>query len=264
MKPLRILTALVVAAMALVPMQAQEKVKRAFESFYNTKGIEVSKHFNEQHEVTLPDRPLSLLLNVYNFKMDKGKRRSLDNVLTVLENERNSKNCYSVSSRTAGDTNQERLVYSNDTQKSYVIGEMKNSHYMCILLLDPKDTTHSHRYAYAVEWVENGGMIEGKLVETYGSIPSVIQNKPSGNLEDFMRKFNFQIKKFPTLKDKQTRTTSSMSLLNMCRQYKHVFVNRNKEREQVIDSLQSLINSLDSQKEWDAVFFLQQAMETMM
>jgi hypothetical protein len=50
----------------------------------------------------------------------------------------------------------------------------------------------------------------------------------------------------------------------MCRQYKHVFVNRNKEREQVIDSLQSLINSLDSQKEWDAVFFLQQAMETMM
>ena len=264
MKPLRILTALAVAAMALVPMQAQENVKRAFESFYNTKGIEVSKHFNEQHEVTLPDRPLSLLLNVYNFKMDKGKRRSLDNVLTVLENERNSKNCYSVSSRTAGDTNQERLVYSNDIQKSYVIGEMKNSHYMFILLLDPKDITHSHRYAYAVEWVEDGGKIEGKLVETYGSIPSVIQNKPSGNLEDFMRKFNFQIKKFPTLKDKQTRTASSMSLLNMCRQYKHVFVNRNKEREQVIDSLQSLINSLDSQKEWDAVFFLQQAMETMM
>ena len=33
MKPLRILTALAVAAMALVPMQAQEKVKRAFESF---------------------------------------------------------------------------------------------------------------------------------------------------------------------------------------------------------------------------------------
>ena len=264
MKPLRILTALVVAAMALVPMQAQENVKRAFESFYNTKGIEVSKHFNEQHEVTLPDRPLSLLLNVYNFKMDKGKRRSLDNVLTVLENERNSKNCYSVSSRTAGDTNQERLVYSNDTQKSYVIGEMKNSHYMCILLLDPKDATNSHRYAYAVEWVEDGGKIEGKLVETYGIIPSVIQNKPSGNLEDFMRKFNFQIKKFPTLKDKQTRTASSMSLFNMCRQYKHVFVNRNKEREQVIDSLQSLINSLDSQKEGDAVFFLQQAMETMM
>ena len=49
MKPLRILTALAVAAMALVPMQAQENVKRAFESFYNTKGIEVSKHFNEQY-----------------------------------------------------------------------------------------------------------------------------------------------------------------------------------------------------------------------
>ena len=265
MKTICNMAILMAALMTLAPVQAQENVKRAFDKLANTQGIKVTRHLSEQHDINLPTRPLLSMCNVYSFTANKGHHKVVDDVIAAMDKDRNNKNCYMVSSRSAGDTGRENMVIGHDINNTYTVGDMKNSSYMSLYFVDDADVTKSHRYAYAIEWVETGDAIEGKLVETYGLIPSKMSSSPSMNsLEDFMRKFNFQIKRFPTLKDTDTRTISSMSLYNMCRQYKNAFVNRNKEREQVVDSLQSLINSLDSKKEEDVVFFLRQAMDEVM
>ena len=162
-----------------VSSTAQDNVKRAFDKFIASKNVTVSKSFAEERDITKDDRPLLSKADVYNFTIKAKHRKLIDEVLAAFDRDRDNKNVYAIFNHTGGrgiPTNGRELLVGDERKNSVYIGmnEMENWQLMC--LLDPQDATHTHRYAYAIEWNEHpeqsiGNMIRGKLVVTYSVIP---------------------------------------------------------------------------------------------
>lgn len=164
---------------------AQENVKKAFETFVNSKNVEVSKSFSEERDFTKANRPLVAKADVYTFTIKKKHRKLIDEVLTAFDKDRNNPNIYQILTHTGGrgvPTNARDLLVGNERNNVVQIGmnEMQSWYLMC--LLDPEDKTHSHRYAYAIEWnddpkqIQLSGKIRGKIVVTYSVIPQEVLN----------------------------------------------------------------------------------------
>ena len=105
------------------------------------------------YEFTIPAAHHNLVEDIKQaFDQDKEKAYSMSSVSTS-----NKKSYNYISLAVGGEDN------------GYPLGEIKNSRYIYALFLDPDDNSKTHRYAYAMEWCEEGKEITGKLIVTYAT-----------------------------------------------------------------------------------------------
>ena len=174
-----------------VNVAAQENIKRAFDKFIASKNVTVSKSFAEERDITKDERPLLSKADVYNFTMKAKHRKLIDEVLAAFDRDRDNVNIYSILNHTGGHgipTNGRELLVGDNRENSVYIGMNEMENWQLVCLLDPQDATHTHRYAYAIEWNEHpeqsvGNMIRGKLVVTYSVIPENVLNPQKYNAQ---------------------------------------------------------------------------------
>ena len=166
--------------LATMTMNAQEHVKNAFAKFVSSKKVEVTKTFSEERDFTKKARPLVAKADVYVFSIKKKDRKLIDEVLAAFEKDRENENVYQVLTHIGGQgvpTNGRELLVGNDRKNSIYIGMKDIESWQLLCLIDPRDTSRTHRYAYAIEWnddakqVQLTGKIRGKLAITYSVIP---------------------------------------------------------------------------------------------
>ena len=193
MKQRFIITTLLVCLLSTIAV-AQENVKKAFDKFVTSKHVQVSKSFAEERDFTKENRPLIAKADVYNFTINKKHRKLIDEVLLAFEKDRNNPDVYTVLTHTGGQnipTNARDLIVGEDRKNAVQIGMDEWQSWQLLCLLDPSDATHSHRYAYAIEWNDNpktiylSGKIKGKIVITYGKIPQEAINAYQGTANSY-------------------------------------------------------------------------------
>lgn len=188
MKPSRInttLRSLVVLALFAFATSAtaQENLEHAFYKFINSKQVSVIKSFSEERDITKPKRPLVSRAYVYNFTLKAKHEKLIKEVLEAFERDRNNENVYQALNHTGGHgvpKNARDLLVGEDRKNAVSIGMDEMQSWQLLCLLDPTDDTHTHRYAYAIEWNNDpkqrqlSGKIHGKLVVTYSRIPQEV------------------------------------------------------------------------------------------
>ena len=176
----RILTLSLLGCLATMTATAQENVKNAFNEFIASKKVTVTKTITEERNFTKANSPLIAKADVYSFTLKKKDRKLIEKVLAAFEKDRSNEYVYTVLTHNGGHgvpTNTRRLLVGNDDKNSVYIGMNDVERWQLLCLLDPADSSRSHRYAYAIEWnddaklVQLTGQIRGKLAITYSVIP---------------------------------------------------------------------------------------------
>ncbi|MBR5062398.1 MAG: hypothetical protein IKX24_09710 [Prevotella sp.] len=189
----RILTLALLGCLATMTATAQENVKNAFNEFIASKKVIVTKTISEERDFTKANRPLIAKADVYSFTLKKKDRKFIDEVLAAFEKDRSNEYVYTVLTHNGGHgvpTNARELLVGKDRKKSVYIGMNDVESWQLLCLLDPADSSRTHRYAYAIEWnddakqVQLTGKIRGKLVITYCVIPSDLLDAYGGKKKD--------------------------------------------------------------------------------
>ena len=182
--------------LASVTASAQNVVAQDLESWMETilcqadeRKVEVSRNIGHERDVQKEGTPLKWRRDIITLTLPKKHRNLLDDMIRAFEsNAQYNPKCYGVNSqRGASNDNASnsirRMMYGNFPMDYVEIGKDYNN-YINVNILDAKDTTKTHRYAYALEWRETNGTTEKGAVDvryiiTYGKIPS----SPSSSFE---------------------------------------------------------------------------------
>lgn len=157
-------------------MTAQENIQKAFDTLRESKHQkEVSARYNVEKN---PDTgQLEGMSDVYEFAIPNPQNKSL---ITAIEKafRQDEHKAYSINTGTnGGQSNWTALAVGNSDKGGVAIGLMEGSQYIYACFLDPDDAERQHRYAYALEWVENDGIIKGKIVKTYATTQKFREGK---------------------------------------------------------------------------------------
>lgn len=165
-------------------------------------GIKPKKSINQERDVQKEGRPLKARCDIYTFTLTRKQQEKIfEGMKDCFEAAGRDKNCYSVNSMNdlTGKESLRNLIVGDDPNRYVTIGKDYNN-YINVNILDAKDTTKTHRYAYALEWSETSGTsekgaIDVRFIITYGKIPSssaieVIKYKSSD--KDPFKYFNFE------------------------------------------------------------------------
>ena len=145
-----ILSAILMAVSSTV--MAQENIQKAFDALKQSKGQE----------------------ETYNKHLITAIRQAFD---------KDEQAAYSVSTGSHGGAENYISLAVGNGNKGVGIGEMKDSKWIYACFLDPEDTLRTHRYAYAMEWVEKkDGSITGRIIKTYATTQKFRQKKTSTSL----------------------------------------------------------------------------------
>ena len=147
---------------------AQQQIEKAFEALRQSKAQKEvwSEHTIEKDPET---GKLEGLSDIYDFLITSPQKKELVTAIEQAFRQDESK-AYSV--RTAnrgGEEHYTALAVGNGNRGGVAIGLMKGSKYIYALFLDPEDPARQHRYAYALEWVDDGGKIMGRIAKTYAT-----------------------------------------------------------------------------------------------
>lgn len=182
--------------LASVTATAQNVIAQDLESWMETilcqadeRKVEVSRNIGHERDVQKEGTPLKWRRDIITLTLPKKHRNLLDDMIRAFEsNALYNPKCYGVNSQrgaSSGNTNSSirRMMYGDFPMDYVEIGKDYNN-YINVNILDVKDTTKTHRYAYALEWREQSGTTEKGAVDvrytvTYGKIPS----SPSTGLE---------------------------------------------------------------------------------
>lgn len=182
--------------LASVTASAQNVVAQDLESWMETilcqadeKKVEVSRNIGHERDVQKEGTPLKWRRDIITLTLSKKHRSLLDDMIRAFEsNAQYNPKCYGVNSQRGASndntSNSIRRMMYGDFPMDYVeIGKDYNN-YINVNILDAKDTTKTHRYAYALEWREQIGTTEKGAVDvryiiTYGKIPT----SPNSSLE---------------------------------------------------------------------------------
>ena len=157
-----------VGIMLMLPLalQAQENIKKAFDTLVKDDKAKVSTSHKLNRDPETGKKEGQL--DVYEFTIPYSENLLVKNIENAFD--KDSGKAYTVSS---GDIGKSFFDYKSlavgGESRPYEIGEMKDSKYIYALFLDPIDKEKKYRYAYAMEWKEGEGEIKGKLVVTYAT-----------------------------------------------------------------------------------------------
>lgn len=147
---------------------AQENIQRAFDALRQSKDIrEVSARHSLDKD---PDTGLMEgLEDTYDFMITNPKARHLvDDIRKAFQQD--EPQAYNVSSGSHGNSEDYvSLAVGNSNKGGVAIGLMQGAKWIYACFLDPEDSLRQHRYAYALEWVDDGDKIRGRIAKTYAT-----------------------------------------------------------------------------------------------
>ena len=180
---------LILAVLILVPftVSAQKVIVQDLESWMSsliTQAIDnkvvVDKNLGQERDIQKDGNPLKWRCDILTFTLSKKQRSVLEDMIRAFEeNGHHNPNCYGINSKRMNTSQAEgkRSLMIGDNPNNYVtIGE-NYGNYLNVNILDPTDTTKTHRYAYALEWKEDRkGNAFVRYIVTYAKIPSAFTN----------------------------------------------------------------------------------------
>ena len=168
-----LITGLLMLLPSAVP--AQQQIQQAFDALRNSNIKEISSRHSVEKDPDLGT--MEGLEDTYDFELtDNRDKRLIDNIRKAFELD--EAHAYSVSTGSNGNSEDFVSLAVGDSNKGGVaIGLIKDSKWIYACFLDPNDTLRQHRYAYALEWAENGNKIRGRIVKTYATTLKFRQSK---------------------------------------------------------------------------------------
>ena len=169
---------LIVGIMILMPtaVVAQENIQKAFDALRMSRN---QKEINARHSLEKnPDTGMMEgLEDTYDFLItDPSARHLVDDIQKAFKQDESK--AYNVSSGTNGNSEDYVSLAVGDSNSGGVaIGLMKGSRWIYACFLDPDDTLRLHRYAYALEVVEEEKNIRGRIVKTYATTQKFRQGR---------------------------------------------------------------------------------------
>ena len=166
--------------LAGVTASAQSELLEALpEMLQKEFSIEPKKSLNQERDVLKEGCPLKSRCDIYSFTLTKKQQEKVFKGLKdCFESAGNDKNCYSMNSMNdlTGKESMRNLIIGDDVNHYITIGQ-DYTNYINVNILDAKDTTKTHRYAYALEWRETSGTsekgaIDVRYIITYAKIPT--------------------------------------------------------------------------------------------
>lgn len=168
---------LITGMLMLLPsaVPAQQQIQQAFDALRNSNIKEISSRHSVEKDPDLGT--MEGLEDTYDFELtDNRDKRLIDNIQKAFELD--EAHAYSVSTGSNGNSEDFVSLAVGDSNKGGVaIGLIKDSKWIYACFLDPNDTLRQHRYAYALEWAENGNKIRGRIVKTYATTLKFRQSK---------------------------------------------------------------------------------------
>ena len=160
---------LIVGMLTLLPsaVLAQQHIQQAFDALKKSNIKEVRSIHSMEKD---PDSgKMEGLEDTYDFELtDNRDKRLIDGIRRAFE--KDEANAYSVSTGSKGNSEDYVSLAVGDNSKGGVaIGLIKDSKWIYACFLDPDDSLRQHRYAYALEWAEDGNKIRGRIVKTYAT-----------------------------------------------------------------------------------------------
>lgn len=169
---------MIVGLLMLMPtaINAQAYIQQAFDALKDSKDI---KEVNTRHSLEKdPDTGMMEgLEDTYDFMIRNPSARHLvDDIRKAFR--KDEPQAYNVSSGSHGNSEDFiSLAVGNSNKGGVAIGLMKGSNWIYACFLDPEDTLRQHRYAYALEWVDDGDKIRGRIVKTYATTQKFRKSK---------------------------------------------------------------------------------------
>ncbi len=168
---------LITGLLMLLPsaVLAQQHIQQAFDALRNSNIKEISSRHSVEKDPDLGT--MEGLEDTYDFELtDNRDKRLIDNIRKAFELD--EAHAYSVSTGSNGNSEDFVSLAVGDSNKGGVaIGLIKDSKWIYACFLAPNDTLRQHRYAYALEWAENGNKIRGRIVKTYATTLKFRQSK---------------------------------------------------------------------------------------
>lgn len=151
-----------------VAAMAQQHIQQAFDALRQNKD-----QHEEWTEYSVEKDPatgrMEGLADVYDFLITNPRAKQL---VTDIQHafEQDGRDAYKVSrsSHNNAETYTSLAVGSSKT-RGVAIGLMTGSTCIYACFLDPDDSLRRYRYAYALEWVDDGTKIRGRLAKTYAT-----------------------------------------------------------------------------------------------
>ena len=175
MKNKKLLLAAVLMLTATAAL-AQQHIQQAFDALRHSSGQQEtwSKHSVEKD----PDTGrMEGMEDTYDFQTTSPKERKLIEDIRQAFRQDEGK-AYSISTGMHGSADTFTSLAVGDSDKGGVaIGLMKGSRWIYACFLDPDDSLRRYRYAYALEWVDDGDKIKGRIVKTYATTLKYRQGK---------------------------------------------------------------------------------------
>ena len=147
---------------------AQQQIEKTFDALRQSKAQKEvwSEHTIEKNPET---GKLEGLSDIYDFLITSPQKKELVTAIEQAFRQDESK-AYSVrTGNRGGEEHYTALAVGNSNRGGVAIGLMKGSKYIYALFLDPEDSKREHRYAYALEWVDDGDKIRGRIAKTYAT-----------------------------------------------------------------------------------------------
>ena len=168
---------LITGMLMLLPsaVLAQQHIQQAFDALRNSNIKEVSSRHSVEKN---PDSgTMEGLEDTYDFEItDHRDKRLIDNIRKAFEQD--EPHAYRVSTGSNGNSENYTSLAVGDSNKGGVaIGLIEGSKWIYACFLDPEDSLRQHRYAYALEWAENGGKVRGCIVKTYATTQKFRQGR---------------------------------------------------------------------------------------
>lgn len=192
MKTIRL--TLLLWAVSLAAAAQNRAVEQAFRQFLATPGIATSESVIRERDLSKPGNPMKSTLEVWDFTCDASLLSHIEQLSRIMTENSSSEQCYYVKTHTAGRMDWHDILVGDDPTRLVELGRSERSNYTLVNFLDTLETTKTHRFAYALEWIEqnvpfklkeqNGKLVKtpitektykGKVVITYATMP---QSKP--------------------------------------------------------------------------------------
>ena len=155
---------------------AQENIQKAFDALRQSKDI---KEVSARHSLDKdPDTgAMEGLEDTFDFMIKNSNARHLvDGIRKAFQQD--EPQAYNVSSGSHGSNeNYVSLAVGNSNKGGVAIGLMQGSKWIYACFLDPEDSLRQHRYAYALEWVDDGDKIRGRIAKTYATTQKFRQSR---------------------------------------------------------------------------------------
>lgn len=192
MKTIRL--TLLLWAVSLAAAAQNRAVEQAFRQFLATPGIATSESVIRERDLSKPGSPMKSTCEIWDFTCDASLLSHIEQLSRIMTENSSSEQCYYVKTHTAGRMDWHDILVGDDPTRLVELGRSERSNYTLVNFLDTLETTPTHRFAYALEWIEqnvpfklkeqNGKLVKtpitektykGKVVITYATMP---QAKP--------------------------------------------------------------------------------------